>query len=326
MADCVKISLIIPVYHVEDFILPCLESVARQTLTEGVECILVDDCGHDGSMQIVEDFVGQYKGDVRFIILHHEHNRGLSAARNTALAAATGEYVYFLDSDDYLFDHSFASLWQLVERHPHVDVVQGNLYSEDIESNLYAKGRFPEYSDNRKWIQSGFSRLRIPESACNRLVRRELLIENNLLFQEGWIQEDTLWSFSLHDYVRSIAFCFEPTYYYRKNTNSIMHSSGREKEALAFVRIANKVYRDYLGRTVRPYEVRFLEILAMRIERARDGRNLQDMEACELMLFRWITAINSAENRHLRSIPFRAACRCVAAPLRGLLCLKFKTA
>ena len=77
-----KISIIIPIYNVEEYIEECLQSVMRQTYKGEIECILVDDCGKDNSIAIAEQLIADYTGSIAFRILHHEHNRGLSAARN----------------------------------------------------------------------------------------------------------------------------------------------------------------------------------------------------------------------------------------------------
>ena len=95
-----KVTIIIPIYNVAPFVADCIHSVMCQTWQEPLECILVDDCGTDDSMAVVERTLQDYQGPVDFRIVRHEHNRGLSAARNTGLDNATGDYVYFLDSDD----------------------------------------------------------------------------------------------------------------------------------------------------------------------------------------------------------------------------------
>ena len=94
-----KVSIIIPIYNVAPYIKRCLQSVADQTYKD-IECILIDDCGSDNSINLAKEFIYDYKGNILFTILHHEENKGLSAARNTGLRYAKGEYVYFLDSDD----------------------------------------------------------------------------------------------------------------------------------------------------------------------------------------------------------------------------------
>lgn len=76
----------------------------RQSYNGAMECILVDDCGTDNSMEIAEQLIKAYNGPIDFKVVHHEHNQGLSAARNTGMDASCGEYVYFLDSDDWISD------------------------------------------------------------------------------------------------------------------------------------------------------------------------------------------------------------------------------
>ena len=95
-----KVSIIIPVFNVEQYIADSLSSVVSQTMQDDVECIIVDDCGNDNSMDVVDKFVDAYRGAIKFSIIHHNHNKGLSAARNSGINVAKGEYAYFLDSDD----------------------------------------------------------------------------------------------------------------------------------------------------------------------------------------------------------------------------------
>ena len=95
------ISIIIPIYKVEPYIVRCIDSVLNQTYRE-LEVILVDDCSPDKSMTMARDYIEQssLSKDLQFIYLRHEKNKGLSAARNTGINSATGKYVFFLDSDD----------------------------------------------------------------------------------------------------------------------------------------------------------------------------------------------------------------------------------
>lgn len=79
-----KISIIVPVYNVEQYIKECFDSIAAQTYKGDIECIFVDDCGQDDSVAVLEKLIAEYKGPIQFSIVHHEHNKGLSGARNTA--------------------------------------------------------------------------------------------------------------------------------------------------------------------------------------------------------------------------------------------------
>ena len=95
-----KITIVIPVYNVAPYIKDCLASVMKQTYKGEIECLLIDDCGTDNSMGVVSQVLKDYSGKIDFRIYRHKYNRGLSAARNTGIEHATGEYIYFLDSDD----------------------------------------------------------------------------------------------------------------------------------------------------------------------------------------------------------------------------------
>ena len=121
-----SVSIIIPVYNVEPYVEDCIRSVIRQTYGGKMECIVVDDCGTDNSMDVVERVIGEYNGPIPFRILHHEHNRGLSAARNTGMDAATGDYLFFLDSDDELTDDCIEKLTEPLVKEWY-DVVIGNV-------------------------------------------------------------------------------------------------------------------------------------------------------------------------------------------------------
>lgn len=104
-----KISVIIPVYNVALYVEECLQSVANQTFKD-LEVLVVDDCGTDASMELVQHFIDNYTGEISFKVLHHEKNRGLSAARNTGMDVATGEYIAFIDSDDFFAPTYFEKL------------------------------------------------------------------------------------------------------------------------------------------------------------------------------------------------------------------------
>ena len=116
-----KVSIIIPVYNVASFIIQCLDSVRSQSYTN-LEVILVDDCGTDNSMAVVQEYL-KHHSFTEVKILHHTHNRGLSAARNTGLEAATGEYVFFLDSDDELTDDCISVMAEPIEKFYHDFVI-----------------------------------------------------------------------------------------------------------------------------------------------------------------------------------------------------------
>lgn len=231
-----KVSIIIPVYNVEQYVKECLQSVANQTMTEGIECIIVDDCGQDNSAAIAKLFIDSYQGDIRFTFIQREKNGGLSAARNTGIEAATGEYVYFLDSDDYLVPSAIETLMSIADRNGGVDLLPA-LYITNAGHHMdqFGSHSFPEFSDNQKTIKRALLDYdRIPVTAANRLIRRQLIIDYELWFKEGIIHEDNYWTFFLAKYVKRMAFCPEKLYFYRETPGSITKSKNTEKEVLAF--------------------------------------------------------------------------------------------
>ena len=140
-----KISIIVPVYNVELYIKECFESIAAQTYKGEIECIFVDDCGQDDSVAILEKLIAEYHGPIQFSIVHHEHNKGLSGARNTGIRKAKGDYLYFLDSDDTITPDCIEKLVMLVEKYPGVEMVQGSTKSKYSFFHITPSSA-PEYS------------------------------------------------------------------------------------------------------------------------------------------------------------------------------------
>ena len=112
-----KLSVIVPVYGVEETLRRCAESILGQSFRD-LQLILVDDCSPDRCPQICDELAAK---DMRVVVRHHKQNGGLSAARNTGLARAKGEYVTFVDSDDYLVDHAVDRMLEFIAAHPDTD-------------------------------------------------------------------------------------------------------------------------------------------------------------------------------------------------------------
>ena len=236
------ISIIIPIYNVELYIERCLLSVANQTMTDGVECILVDDCGTDKSVQIAEDFINSYHGNISFRIIHHEHNRGLSAARNTGIRAAKGEYVYFLDSDDTIIPECMEGFLNLISKYPAVDLLQGFISQNTPYMNQFDERLYYEYTCDRKFIKRALLDYdSLPICAANKMVRRQLILDCEIYFKEGIIHEDNHWSYFLAKYVKSLAIYIKKCYIYTENPVSITKAPNIEKETLS----ARIIIEDY---------------------------------------------------------------------------------
>ncbi len=223
----VSVSIIVPVYNVEPYIKECFDSVACQTYSGPLECIFVDDCGTDDSMGILDSCIWAYKGKVEFRIIHHERNRGLSAARNTGLGGAKGDYVFFLDSDDTITSDCIQKLVCHVIKHPGVDMVCGSTFREGKKwLDLKHKWWLPDYSCSPKLIKATMlHRSFIPAIACNKFFKRELIAKYDLHFEEGIVHEDELWNFFVAKHIGSIALERDITYLYRCTPESIIAKS-----------------------------------------------------------------------------------------------------
>lgn len=247
------ISLIIPIYNVASYIRQCIESVLSQTMQEGVECILVDDCGTDNSMDVVEDVLKghgfEHSGEIIlnhpsipmvFRIIRHDHNRGLSAARNTGIKAATGDYLFFMDSDDWIVPECLELMMLCIQKHPESQMVfagttvipSGHRYLD------YKKKNLPEFSDDRDWLQLAvLKRYALGMTAWNKLISKKFLIENRLFFIEGLYHEDEIWNFMLSKHIKCASFLSQNTYVYNIRPNSITTGVTKEQYLQRFLKI-----------------------------------------------------------------------------------------
>lgn len=242
------VSIIVPIYNVEKYIERCIESVKAQTYAEW-ECICVDDCTPDKSVEEVEKIT---HGDKRFSILHHDKNRGLSAARNTGTRAAKGEYVYYLDSDDELTPICIESLVNLAVKYPKAEIIQGSTRSiqeeDDDWRDINNKIDYPEYTEDKDWIIRHFYALRnfVPINAWNKLVKKEWIdaAGDKLLFVEGIIHEDDRWSFEVTKRISAIAFSRMIGYLHYRTEGSIMTNKAKShyKSLFAEIRIIDDSY------------------------------------------------------------------------------------
>lgn len=225
-------------YQVEQYLAICLKSITDQTMTDGVECILVDDCGSDRSLFIAKDFIEHYQGNVLFRIVERKKNGGLSAARNSGIDVASGEYVYFLDSDDEITPNCLEIMWSLVEKYGKVNLVQGAFFEDEKYANSISNIKFPEFCTCQADIKTFLLQyLGDIVGAQSRLINLSFLKEHHLYFEEGIIHEDNLWTFFLSKYVRTMAYCDVCTYYHRYNPNSITGNVNVIKETIAYKHI-----------------------------------------------------------------------------------------
>jgi glycosyltransferase involved in cell wall biosynthesis len=220
----VLISIIIPIYNAEKYIFRCIKSVMNQKISGfGIECILIDDCSQDDSILIANNIIDDYTGDIIFKMIRNETNKGLSASRNIGIQLSSGEYLFFLDSDDYIIDECIAKFVNMIKEVPDVDVVKGNHY----DNNTISEYSIPSYPLENLQLLTFYYGQCVPVTAWNTLVRSDILKRNNIYFREGMIHEDDLWSVQLYQSINKFVFIPIPTYYYTSNPGSIMDKKER---------------------------------------------------------------------------------------------------
>ncbi len=228
----ILISLIVPVYNVEDYIEECIQSLINQTF-QRFEVLFVDDCGTDNSIKIINDYINSQKiANAR--IIQREKNGGLSAARNSGIEKARGDYLYFLDSDDYIDDYTIEAFANVIQSGSY-DVVIAN-YIKFPKQELCSNSLNEEILRGFD-IQENYYNNKIVVTAWNKLINRDFLVKNNLYFENGIIHEDVIWSFLVMSKAKSLFYISKPTYLYRVRDNSIMTNSFGEKNINSLERI-----------------------------------------------------------------------------------------
>ena len=240
----VLVSVIVPVYQVSDYIERCMRSIMNQQYTT-IECILVDDATLDDSIAQCERLIQGYRGPIQFKILHHKENKGLSAARNTGTMEATGEYIYYLDSDDEITPDCISSLMAIAEVSPDAEMIIGNYQTlpEGEHGCLSLDLNLPSELCANDEIATAFLDRRFPMNAWGKLTKRSFLTDHHLFFKEGILYEDIHWSFFVIKYLRHIRVNKAITYHYYVRPGSIMRDAKANDVGNSFYQI----YTDILN-------------------------------------------------------------------------------
>jgi len=207
-----KFSIIIPIYNVEKYINTCLESIKTQTFTD-FEVLLTDDCGTDGSMAIVEQYA---KEDSRFKILKHEYNQGVSAARNTALDSAIGEYIIFVDSDDWIESDLLESVNNAIVANPSAQCIWYNSMMHYPNGNQEVLGKDSFNKENYTITLTPNNMRKLVGCIWDKVYIRTKVEELNIRFPVGLITEDDEYSFKYLSNVETCYYITKPLYNYRR--------------------------------------------------------------------------------------------------------------
>ena len=247
------ISVIVPVYNVAQYLEKSIASIQQQTY-QNLEIILVDDGATDESGRLCEQIAEQ---DER-VLVYHKENEGLSQARNDGLKQAHGDYVIFIDSDDYIHSEMIASLYQQLVKE-----------DADVSScgvmNVYANSESPQTEnqddyficDTETFLREYLIGEKIPGTICNKLIKKEIAAQ--LTFPKGLIYEDAYYHFDLIKVAKKYVVNTNPYYYYFHRGDSITTKPYAEKD-LAYIDIYQKFYTEVVKEYPNLTEVAFFRL------------------------------------------------------------------
>lgn len=225
-----KVSFILPIYNVEKYLSQCVESILSQTYMD-FEILLVDDGSPDKCPILCDDWA---RRDSRIKALH-KPNGGLSDARNYGLEHASGEYVIFVDSDDFwIGQDSLGKLMSVVYTHPECDFISFNCSYYYQDSDTYSRWvsydeKLAAPTDKNSAMRSLVASGTLPMSAWLKVISKKSLSDMNLKFIKGIISEDIPWFIDLLDGSKKCMFVNQYIYAYRQNRAGSITASGGEK-------------------------------------------------------------------------------------------------
>ena len=227
-----KVSIIVPVYNVEDYIERCLDSLLDQTLVD-IEIIIVNDGSTDRSKEKIIPYIDKYSNKIKYL---EKENGGLSSARNFGIPEASGEYIAFLDSDDYVEKDMYEKMYDKAIN-KQSDMIECDFIWEYPNKKRIDIGK--TYNNKKDMIING----RVV--AWNKLIKRNIIEKNNLRFPEGLRYEDVEFFYKLVPYINKVSFVHEPFVHYIQRSNSIANTqNARTKEIFVVLNNVINYYKD----------------------------------------------------------------------------------
>lgn len=290
----ITFSVIVPVYNVENYLCQCVDSILSQEDCV-FELILVDDGSTDQSGEICDQYA---KKDTRVRVIHKE-NGGLSDARNAGVREAGGEYLLFVDSDDYIAEHSIQKISMIIKENNNPDIVFlecVKVYTDDQRLIPMNDGVTEEVNEKRgDDLKTYIAELpKYPASACSKAIRRNFFCEKNLYFKKGIICEDLEWAVRMFLAAETVGYCGTTYYFYRQNRAGSISNSPNPKMAFDVLDIEEQCRNleemqcnqslSYMVRSVMEYIFRFLCMHSLQVCREERKAYVQRVKSCDFVL------------------------------------------
>lgn len=258
--DKLDLSIIIPIYNVEKYIVRCIESIID---IEGIkyEIILVNDGSKDMSGEICKKYVDIYD----YVKYFEKENGGLSDARNFGFQKSKGEYVAFLDADDSVKKNSYAQIVRTAQKYD-VEIINADAYLVYEPGEKLKRKTLPKSINGivtgEEFLSKSIKEKTMSMCAPFSIVKRNFIIENNLFFKKGILHEDQLWSFQIYLSAKKVMYIDLLFYYHYQRADSIMNSKNTKKRCNDMIKICYalsdyfdihvknkknlKIFKDYL--------------------------------------------------------------------------------
>lgn len=301
-----KVSVIVPIYNVEKYLEKCINSLLSQTL-EDIQIILVNDGSKDNSGNIAKEYEKNNKNRIIYV---EKENGGLSDARNYGLKYATGDFIAFLDSDDYIEKNAYEEMYnKAIEEN--ADYVECDFIWE-FPNKIRVDKQYP-YKNKKEMLS--FVRV----VAWNKLIKRQLIIDNNLEFPKGLRYEDVEFTYKLIPFINKFAYVDKPFIHYVQREGSIANVQN-ERTAEIFTVLDNVIefykknniyekYRDELEYNYARYLLcsslkRMCKIKAKTI---REKLLTESWERLNLNFPNWkenviLKTVNIGKNKYMRTV------------------------
>ena len=227
-----SVSVIVPFYNVESYIGRCLDTLVKQTLDD-IEIILVNDGSKDRSKIVVDKYIKEYPEKIVYL---EKENGGLSDARNFAIPYTKGEYIAFLDSDDYVNVEMYKDMYELAKRE-NSDMVECDFYWEYPDKKKEDIGVI--YNGKKEMIE------KVRVVAWNKLIKKDILEKSKVIFPKGYRYEDVEFTYKLVPYLDKVSFLKKPCVHYIQREGSISNNQNeRNKEIFDVLEHVIEFYKE----------------------------------------------------------------------------------
>lgn len=235
-----KVSIIIPVYNVEKYLRKCLNSIYFLDLSDK-EVIIINDGSTDSSPDILNEYKNKYPDKTKII---SQKNQGQAEARNVGLKSAIGDYILFIDSDDFIDPIETEEFLKFgIEKK--VDILIGAYKEYYDDKNIIDRKFYKTNKDIEKegifYIENGFKNKCLVLTICEKFFNRKFLLKNNLFFEKGLLHEDVLFTSTAFFYAKKVRCYNKKFYFYRRNNLNSTTNTLSKKNYEHLLYIANKL-------------------------------------------------------------------------------------